>query len=153
MCFFICNHIILQTTLNNGLVAAATTRREFTADSLLGEAMLLRPVVLTDRQVGRAPALAARWGTQAQGYLELAEKILQKWDFRECWREVKDGGLWVVPGWWGINLETGKWSAGYEDRKATGFSNPNNKENLIAPWMLALFDVTQKPIYRERATQ
>jgi len=106
-------------------LAGATARREFTADSLLGEAMLLRTVVLTDRQVGRAPALAARWGTQAQGYLELAEKIPRqcrpswKWDFRECRREVKDGGLWVVPGWWGINLETGKWSAGYEDRKAT----------------------------------
>ena len=85
--------------------------KEFTADSLLGEAMLLRPVVLAECQV-RRPPLATRWGTQAQGCLELAEKIFQKWDFRECWREVKDGGLWVVPGWWGINLETGKWSAG-----------------------------------------
>ena len=32
-------------------------------------------------------------------------------------------------------------------------SNPDNKENAIALWMLALFDVTEKPVYRERATK
>ena len=55
-----------------------------------------------------------------------------------------------MPGW-GIDLQTGRWSAGYEDRKTAGFSHPNNKENHIALWMLALHDVTQKAIYRERA--
>ncbi len=126
--------------------------KEFTADSFLGEAMLLRPVTLMSREIRQTPALEAKWGTKAQSYLDLSEKIFQKWDSRECWREVKDGGLWVVPSW-GIDLKTGKWAAGYEERKTAGFSNPDNKENQIALWILALFDVTQKPIYRERAAK
>ncbi len=28
---------------------------------------------------------------------------------------------------------------------------PDNKENIIAEWMLAMYDVTHKPIYKERA--
>lgn len=126
--------------------------KDFKADSLTGEAMLLRPVVLMADMIRQTPALAARWGARAAAYLEFAEKIFQKWDSRNCWREAGDGGLWVVPGW-GIDLKSGKWSAGYEERKTGGFSNPLNKENAIALWMLALFDVTQKPIYRERAAK
>jgi hypothetical protein len=124
--------------------------KEYTADSLLGEAMMLRPVVLTADEIRKTPALQAQWGDKAAAYLRLAEEIFQKWDSRDCWRDVKDGGLWVVPGH-GIDLETGQWSAGYERRKTDGFSNPDNKENHIARWMIAMYDVTKKPIYRERA--
>ena len=124
--------------------------KEYSADSLLGEAMMLRPVVLMAEEIRRTPALAAKWSDKAQSYLQLAEEIFQKWDSRDCWREVKEGGLWVVPAY-GIDRQTGKWSAGYAERKTTGFSNPDNKENLIARWMLALYDVTKKPVYRERA--
>jgi hypothetical protein len=126
--------------------------KEFTADSLLGEAMLLRPVALMASEIRKTPELEANWGTQAQAYLDFSEKIFQKWDSRDCWREVKDGGLWVVPGW-GIGLQSGGWSAGYAERKTGGFSNPLNKESRIALWMLALFDATQGPIYRERAAK
>ena len=35
-----------------------------------------------------------------------------------------------------------KWSAGYEHRKTTGFSHPDNKQNLIAAWLIALYDAT-----------
>lgn len=126
--------------------------KEFMADSLTGEAMLLRPATLMAQMIAGTPALEAKWGKQAQTYLELAEKTFQKWDSRRCWREVQDGGLWVVPGW-GIDLKTGNWSAGYEQRKSAGFSNPDNKENHIARWILALFDATQNPIYRERAAK
>lgn len=126
--------------------------KDYSADSLLGEAMMLRPVVLMAGRILQTPSLAARWRDKAQSYLRLAEEIFQKWDSRDCWREVKDGGLWVVPGY-GIDRQTGKWSAGYEERKTTGFSNPANKENIIACWMLALHDVTQKPVYRQRAAQ
>jgi len=58
--------------------------------------------------------------------------------------------VWVVPGF-GLDPQTGQWSSGYEDRKTTGFTNPDNKENHIARWMVAMYDVTKKPIYRERA--
>lgn len=51
----------------------------------------------------------------------------------------------------GIDGQTGEWSAGYANRKTTGFTNPDNKQNHIARWLVALYDVTRKPIYRERA--
>ena len=57
---------------------------------------------------------------------------------------MKDGGIWVVPPF-GIDQQTGKWTAEYEQRKTLGFSHPDNKENVIALWMLAMYDVTGKP--------
>lgn len=119
-------------------------------DSLLGEAMLLRPVVLMADHILKTPALAEKWGGQARSYLKLAEETFQKWDSRACWREVKDGGVWVVPAF-GIDRQSGQWTAGYAQRQTTGFSNPANKQNAIARWLLALHDATGKMIYRERA--
>ena len=66
-------------------------------DSLLGEAMGLRPVVLMAGEILKTPALKERYGRQAASYLRLAEQTFEKWDSRGAWREVKDGGLWVVP--------------------------------------------------------
>ncbi len=125
---------------------------KYSADSLLGEAMMLRPVVLMAREIGRTPTLAARWGDQARSYLRLAAQVFQKWDSRASWRTVNQGGLWVVPAY-GIDRQTRAWSAGYARRTATGFSNPDNKENHIARWLLAMFDVLQRPVYRERAAR
>ena len=125
---------------------------EYRADSLLGEAMVLRPVVFGAAAIRKTPALQDRWGDKAQSYLKFAEQIFQKWDSRDCWREVKEGGLWIVPGY-GIDLQTGKWSSGYEQRKTAGLSNPNNKENHIARWLLAMHDVTGRPVYRQRAAK
>ena len=124
--------------------------KEYEADSLLGEAMLLRPLVLMADQILKTPALATKWGDRARSYLQLAEQIFQKWEARDCWREVTAGGLWIVPSF-GVDLQTKKWSAGYEHRKTTGFSNPANKQNHIARWLLAMADVTNQPIYRERS--
>ncbi len=123
---------------------------EYQADSLLGEAMLLRPIVLMAKKISQTPALHATWGERARSYLELAERIFLKWDSRDCWREVKGGGLWVVPTF-GISRPSNTWSAGYATRKSTGFSHPANKQNHIARWLLALYDVTRKPVYQERA--
>ena len=123
---------------------------EYSADSLLGEAMALRPAVLMAGEILRTPALKEKWSGKAQSYLELAERTFEKWDSRDCWREVKNGGVWVVPAF-GIDKHTGQWSAGYARRKTDGFSNPDNKQNHIARWLVALHDVTKKPIYRERA--
>jgi hypothetical protein len=122
----------------------------FYTDSLLGEAMGLRPVILMADEIQRAPALKDKFGPQAQAYLKLAEQIFEKWDSRGCWREVANGGLWVVP-LFGIDPKTGNWTEGYARRNTDGFSNPDNKENHIARWLLAMYDVTTRPIYRERA--
>jgi hypothetical protein len=122
----------------------------FNFDSMPGEAMMLRPVVLMANEILKTPALKTKWGTKAQSYLELAEQTFQKWDSRDAWRDAKVGGLWVVQ-YFGIDPKTGQWTEGYARRKAEAFSHPDNKENLIARWLIAMFDVTKKPVYRERS--
>jgi len=122
----------------------------FYTDSLLGEAMALRPVVLTADEILKTPALKGKFDSQAQAYLRLAERVFEKWDSRGCWREIANGGLWVVP-LFGIDPKTGQWTEGYTRRNTDGFSNPDNKENHIARWLIAMYDVTRKPVYRERA--
>jgi hypothetical protein len=122
----------------------------FHTDSLLGEAMLLRPVVLMAGEILKTPAIQEEFALKARTYLDLAERVFEKWNSRGCWREVPEGGLWVVPHF-GIDPNTGQWTEGYARRATEGFSNPANKENHIAQWLVALHDMTGKPLYRERA--
>jgi len=119
-------------------------------DNILGEAMALRPVVLMAGEILKTPALKQKYGTKADSYLKLAEDVFQKWDSRGCWREVKDGGVWVVPTF-GIDQKTGKWTDGYARRTTAGFSLPANKQNLVAEWLIAMSDVIKKPVYKDRA--
>ena len=112
--------------------------------------MALRPAVLMADKINKTPELRVKWGAKAASYLELANKTFEKWDSRDCWRETKEGGVWVVPGF-GVDIKAGGWSAGYAARKTAGFSNPDNKQNHIARWMLAMADATGKPVYTERA--
>ena len=126
--------------------------REYSSDSLLGEAMLLRPVVLLAAEILKTPALQAQWGDRARGQLEFAARIFEKWDSRGCWRQLRGGGgLWVVPPFGVARNSPGQWSSGYADRKTGGFSNPDNKENYIAAWLIAMHDATGQAVYRDRA--
>ena len=120
------------------------------ADSLLGEAMGLRPVVLMADVILKTPALERQWGPQARRYLDVADQVYRKWDARFAWREVKEGGLWVEPAFV-IDRKSGRFTPDYERRKTDGFSFPDNKENEITQWLLAMYDVTNKPVYRARA--
>jgi len=130
--------------------ASTSAVEDYYTDNELGEAMALRPMVLMAREILRTPALEEQYGPKAREYIRLSEQVFEKWDARGAWREVADGGLWVVPPF-GIDRGTGKWTAGYEQRNKDGFSLPANKQNLIALWLLAMHDATQKQIYRERA--
>jgi hypothetical protein len=65
---------------------------DFFSDSLLGEAMGLRPVVLAAGDILKAPALKEKFNPQAEAYLKLAEQVFEKWIARGCWQEVKEGG-------------------------------------------------------------
>ena len=121
----------------------------FDYDSMLGEAMMLRPVVLMADAILKTPTLKARWGEKAHDYLELAERTFQKWDSRSSWRDAQTGGLWVVQ-YFGIDRSKGQWTEGFARRKTEAFSHPNNKENLIALWLIAMWDITKKPVYRDR---
>jgi hypothetical protein len=127
-----------------------TVEESLYTDSLLGEAMAFRPVVYMAAEILKNPDLRSKYGAKAKGYLAAAEQTFLKWNGRGCWREVANGGLWVVPAF-GIDKSTGAWTSGYAARFTDGFSNPDNKENAIAEWMIAMYDVSKKPIYRERA--
>lgn len=124
----------------------------FDADSMLGEAMMLRPVVLMAGEILQAPLLKMKWESKARSYLDLAAQIYDKWDSRGAWRDARAGGLWVVQ-YFGIDPSTGQWTDGYSRRKSDGFSHPDNKENHIARWLIAMYDVTGQEAYRKRAEQ
>lgn len=130
--------------------ASTKSVADFYTDNILGEAMGLRSAVLLAGTILKTPALAAQHAAKAREYLQLSEQVFRKWDERGCWREVKEGGLWIVPTF-GIDQQTGKWTEGYEQKNRDGFSLPANKQNFVALWLLAMADVTQKPLYRERA--
>jgi hypothetical protein len=119
-------------------------------DSMLGEAMALGPVVMASAEILKTPALKRKWGTQARKYLDLSLRLFEKWEARGCWRETANGGLWVEAAF-GIDRQTGQWTPDYTDRNSGGFSHPDNKENAIADWMLAMYDVTGKSVYRDRS--
>jgi hypothetical protein len=130
--------------------ASTSVVPDFVTDNMLGEAMALRPMVLMASVIAKTPTLKEKYGRKAEGYLRLAEEVFSKWDARWCWREVKVGGVWVVPTF-GVEPKTGKWTEGYEKRKVDGFSMPANKQNHIAQWMAAMHEATGKAVYRERA--
>jgi hypothetical protein len=125
----------------------------FNADSLLGEAMALRPIVLMSNEILRTPALKERYGAKAAGYIELSEEVFKKWDGRGAWRRTDGGGNISVVLPFGIDEKTGTWTDGYDKRNlpGTGFSHQANKANLVASWLLALFEATHRPEYKERA--
>jgi hypothetical protein len=133
--------------------ASTSSVKDSYTDNELGEAMALRPMVLMAGEILKTPALKEKYGAKAGEYVKLSEQVFQKWDSRGAWREVevpKGGGLWVVPPF-GIDQKTGKWTEGYEQRNTDGFSLPDNKQNFIADWLIAMYDVTGKPLYKERA--
>jgi len=130
--------------------ASTSAVEDFTTDNQLGEAMLLRPLVLMAGKIRQTPALKLQYGQLAQEYLALAGQIFEKWDRRGAWRKVPEGGVWVVP-LFGLEPRTGQWTAGYARRATDGFTLPANKQNLIAAWLLALHDATGQRVYRDRA--
>jgi hypothetical protein len=121
---------------------------EYHTDNELGEAMMLAPMVKMAVEILKTPALKEQYGAKAAEYLQLSERQFEKWNVRGAWREVKEGGVWVVPVF-GIIRETTQW--GYLPKSNDCFTLPNNMQNLIGEWVLAMYDATHKPIYRERA--
>lgn len=130
--------------------ASSSAVPDFTTDNQLGEAMALCPIVRMAHTIQTTPTLRPKYGRKAEAYLALAERTFEKWEARGCWREVAHGGLWVAPPF-GLDPKALKWTEGYERRKTDGFSLPANKQNFIAEWLIAMHDVTKKPVYRERA--
>lgn len=130
----------------------AGSQEAFLTDSLLGEAMALRPLVMMATEIRKTPVLKERFEPRATAYLQLAERMFEKWSARGCWRETKAGGLWVSPDF-GVDQQTGQWTAGYARRQTTGLSEPANKQSQIALWLLAMHSATGKTIYKTRCEQ
>jgi hypothetical protein len=138
-------------------LGAAGTRVDdldsFYADSMLGEAMALTNVVLMANNIRQTPLLCRKYSTKAEDYIRFSEQMFEKWDARGGWRYTGGGGMITVELPFGFDQKAVNWIGQYEGRNApgNGFSHPNNKANLVASWLLAMFDVTTKPAYRERA--
>jgi hypothetical protein len=125
---------------------------DYNADSFLSDTMVFRPIVLTAGAILKDPALKAKYGEKAEGYLKLAEQMYEKWVKRGGWRETKDGGMISVTLPYGMNKENTKW-VDFDTRNdpGNGFSHPDNKANKVASWLLAMWDVTGKAEYKDRA--
>jgi len=126
---------------------------DYFADSMLGEGMGLHPLLLMAKEILRSPALSARYAAKASSYVKLSEQIFDKWSNRGAWRNSSVEGMISVELPFGIDQSKGTWTSGYEKRwdSRTGFSHPDNKANLVACWLLALFDATQDTAYRDQA--
>ena len=124
----------------------------FDADSFLSDAMVFRPIVMMAGEMIKNPALKEKYGAKGESYLKLAEQLYEKWATRGGWRETKDGGMISVVLPYGLDPTRTKW-IGFDTRNdpGHGFSHPNNKANEVAMWMLAMWDVTGKPEYKEHA--
>jgi hypothetical protein len=115
--------------------------------------MALRFVVLMSNAILKVPALNERYGAKAESYIKLSEQIFNKWDERGAWRSTEGDGMITIVLPFGIDQKTGHWTGGYENRNSlrNGFSHQDNKANLVACWLLAMYDATGKAAYRERA--
>ena len=125
---------------------------DWNADSMLSEAMVFRPIVLLAGEMIKNPALKEKYRAKGESYLKLAEQLYEKWVKRGGWRETGEGGLISVVMPYGMDPTNQKW-IGFDTRNAPGHgaSHPDNKANEVARWMLAMWDVTGKPEYKERA--
>jgi hypothetical protein len=119
-------------------------------DVEVGDALFFRPVVQMAGEILKTPSLKEKYGAKAEEYLKVSQQMFDKWESRGAWRDTKLGGAWVVPPF-GFDPKTHAWTGHYDLRKTEGNSLPDNKENVIAEWHLAMYDATHKPIYKERA--
>ena len=125
---------------------------DYDADSMLSDAMVFRPIVLMAGEMVKNPALKEKYGAKGESYLKLAEQLYAKWVSRGGWREIANGGLIPVVMPYGMDPTHTKW-IDFDTRNAPGHgaSHPDNKANDVARWMLAMWDVTGKPEYKDHA--
>ena len=125
------------------------------ADSMLGDAMALAPIVLTAGEILRTPSLNAVYGAKARSYLDLSVQIYNKWVSRGGFRDTAGGGAISIVQPWGIDANTWTWTGKYVLRNDPnwGFSHPDNKANEVAMWLLAMYDATGDANFRNQASK
>jgi len=114
------------------------------------QAAILRPIVLMSGEIMKDPELSRRYGARAEALIKASEQAYGRWESLGAWRDVQGGGVWVrMPA---IAQQDDVSKTKSNSTMAPGpCSLPTFKQNLIACWLIAMYDATGKPIYRERA--
>jgi hypothetical protein len=133
---------------------------QYYADSMLGDAMCLAPIVELAKIILNTPSLDARWDANAKAWLALGNQMYAKWQSRGAWRNTAGGGAISVVDPYGIANPalpssqwtwTSKWPLRADPN--WGFSHPNNKANEIGMWLLGMYDSTGDANYKAQATK
>jgi hypothetical protein len=119
-------------------------------DAVVGDAILLAPMVRFAELVKNDAALASRFGAAATRYVEKAQQIgWEKWNARNTYyRDAAGYGSYRMPLFF-ISVETGQWV----DTPVVPHSENLNKHSAMAIVMLRLWRVTGEVQYRVRAEE
>lgn len=81
---------------------------ELTGSAIVGDAILINPMLRFAEFVLKETGLKERYGEKAHEYIKLAEHIVEKYDIRGCWREDGIYGHYAGNTMWTVK-RTGKW--------------------------------------------
>ncbi len=116
------------------------------SDALVGDAILLAPMVRFAEIVRKDPQLQGRFGTKADRYVKLARRIIwEKWNHRGSYYEDAGYGGYHTPAKY-IDAKTGKWV----DRPSMVISDNLNKHYMAGKVILRLWRIDPRPEYKER---
>lgn len=123
---------------------------DYRIDAVVGDAILLAPMVGFAEIVKKDPALAVRFGASAERYLEKARTIgWEKWNHRGAYyRDGAGYGSYQMPARF-ISKATGQWVAAAVEPMTENL----NKHSAMAIVMLRLWRTTGEMRYRLRAEE
>ncbi len=125
---------------------------DYRADSLVGDALLLAPMVRFAELVLKDPELEAFLGSTARRYVHLAERIgWEKWNRRGTYYRCTAGyGSYKMHDYL-IDAETWEWTPqGDGDRRR---SDNLNKHHAMGTVFLRLYRISGREEYRERVIE
>ncbi|MEX2388219.1 MAG: hypothetical protein WD534_10085 [Phycisphaeraceae bacterium] len=119
-------------------------------DALVGDAILLNPIVRFAELVKNDPALHERFGDKADAYIELAEHIgWEKWNHRGTYYVDNGLGSYHADDRY-IDAED---SARWVDRPSFAISENLNKHYAMGTVFLRLYRITGEEKYRQRVEE
>jgi hypothetical protein len=136
-------HSIWETPAKKELAAYRT-------DAVVGDAILLAPLLRFAEIVKADPALQARFGAAAGRYVDKAERIgWEKWNHRGAYyRDAAGYGSYRMPVQF-INAQSGAWAPA----PPVAHSENLNKHSAMALVMVRLWRITGRVEYRTRAEE
>ncbi len=120
---------------------------ELSTDALVGDAILLAPLVRYAQIVKKDPALHAKFGATADRYIALATRIgWEKWNRRGCY--YQDTAGWGSYHTYGrlVDLKNNRWV----DAPTRVISDNLNKHYRIGIVLLRLWQITGNPEFKDR---